>query len=119
MGGDPGAIPGESTQALRSCGLAAKAAPLQGDDRWFESTQDHSDNAQVRQLAERLGLNPSVCGFDSRLGHLMTYGSVGNWQTTLFQTQRCCGFDSHLSHYESRVECPELRVLFFANQFVT
>jgi hypothetical protein len=25
--------------------------------------------AQVRQLAERLGLNPSVCGFDSRLGH--------------------------------------------------
>ena len=26
----------------RSCGLAAKAAPLQGDDRWFESTQDYS-----------------------------------------------------------------------------
>ena len=30
--------------------------------------------------AERLGLNPSVCGFDSRSGH---YGSVGNRQTTL------------------------------------
>ena len=30
--------------------------------------------------AERLGLNPSVCGFDSRSGH---NGSVGNRQTTL------------------------------------
>ena len=30
--------------------------------------------------AERLGLNPSVCGFDSRSGH---DGSVGNWPTTL------------------------------------
>ena len=26
----------------QSCGLVAKAAPLQGDDRWFESTQDYS-----------------------------------------------------------------------------
>lgn len=26
-------------------------------------------NAPVRQLAERLGLNPSECGFESRLGH--------------------------------------------------
>ena len=30
--------------------------------------------------AERPGLNPGVCGFDSRSGH---YGSVGNRQTTL------------------------------------
>ena len=29
-------------KTTRSCGLAAKAAPLQGDDRWFESTQDYS-----------------------------------------------------------------------------
>jgi hypothetical protein len=40
--GDPGATPGGSTDnTTRSCGLAAKAAPLQGDDRWFESTQDY------------------------------------------------------------------------------
>ncbi len=30
--------------------------------------------------AKRFGLNPSVCGFDSRSGH---NGSVGNRQTTL------------------------------------
>ena len=31
-----------------------------------------TSKAQVRQLAERLGLNPSVCGFDSRPGHSKT-----------------------------------------------
>ena len=31
---------GPLTQAW-SCGPAAKAALLQGDDRWFESTQDY------------------------------------------------------------------------------
>jgi hypothetical protein len=35
--------------------------------------------AQVRQLAERLGLNPGGCGFDSGPGH----GPVGKRQTTL------------------------------------
>ena len=49
-----------------------------GDDRG--SSPSGTTSAQIRQLAERLGLNPSVCGFDSRSGH---YGSVGNRQTTL------------------------------------
>ena len=55
----------------QSRGLAAKAALSHGEDRRCESVRDYSTKrtAQVRQLAERLGLNPSVCGFDSRLGH--------------------------------------------------
>ena len=40
-------------------------------------------NAQVRQSEERLGLNPSDCGFESRPVQFMIHGSVGNWQTTL------------------------------------
>lgn len=70
--GDPGATPRESTQTLIpwSSGNDFWPTPRQ---RWFESIRDHSQqDAQVRQPAERLGLNPSVCGFDSRLGHLMT-----------------------------------------------
>jgi hypothetical protein len=36
--------------SIWSCGLAAKAALLQGDERWFESTQDYlGTRAQVRQ----------------------------------------------------------------------
>jgi hypothetical protein len=45
-----------------------------GDDSWptprqrrFDSVRDYL--AQVRQLAERLGLNPGACGFDSHAGH--------------------------------------------------
>ena len=34
-------LPVGPLQQRWSCGLAAKAAPLQGDDRWFESTQDY------------------------------------------------------------------------------
>ena len=41
--------------SVQSCGLAAKAALLQGADRWFESTQDYFGDAQIRQPAERLG----------------------------------------------------------------
>lgn len=41
-------------------------SPRFGSQRCYLS---HSANAQVRQPAERLGLNPSVCGFKSRLGH--------------------------------------------------
>ena len=53
-----------------------------GDDSWptprqrgFDSLRDHSSvRAQVRQSAERLGLNPSECEFDSRSGHLARLG---------------------------------------------
>ena len=55
-------------------------------------------NAQVRQLEERLGLNPSDCGFESRPVQFMKHGSVGTWQTTLASYQGCRGFDSHLSY---------------------
>ena len=38
-----GRLPHLSGQSVtRSRGLVAKAAPLQGDDRWFESTRDYS-----------------------------------------------------------------------------
>jgi hypothetical protein len=49
-------------------------------------------------MAERLGLNSSVCGFDSHTGHC-SFGSVGNWQTSLTQNEACCGFESRLSHW--------------------
>ncbi len=67
--GDPGATPGDSTLKTRSCSPAAKAAPLQGDNRRFESAQDYFGPGTPNK-AERLGLNPSVCGFDSRSGHM-------------------------------------------------
>ena len=41
--------------------------------RWFDSIRGYLV-AQVRQLAERLGLNPGGCRFDSGPGH----GPVGN-----------------------------------------
>ena len=59
----------------------AKAALLQSDDRWFESTRDYC--CPGTPMAERLGLNPSGCRFKSCLGHSEEHGSVGNWQTTL------------------------------------
>ena len=62
--GSPGATPGGSTQATRSCGLAAKAAPLQGDDRWFESTQDHSTRHRS-PTAEAVVSNTTQCEFES------------------------------------------------------
>ena len=61
-----------------------------------------STNAQVRQMVERLGLRLSGCEFESHSGHLRKHGSVGNWKTTLFQTQRCCGFESHSSYSSTR-----------------
>ena len=76
--GNLGASPSGSTAIDgRSCGPAAKAAPLQGDDRWFESTQDYS-MPRYANLAERLGSDPRVCRFDSCSGYLTVSGSVGN-----------------------------------------
>jgi hypothetical protein len=50
---DSGAIPGESIfQLIRSCSPAAKAASLQEEERWFESTQDHCD--ETPKYASRL-----------------------------------------------------------------
>ena len=50
-----------------SCGLAAKAAPLQGDDRWFESTQDHSDTRTRHRspTAEAVVSKATECEFES------------------------------------------------------
>ena len=59
-------------------------------------------HALIRQLVERLDLRSSGCEFESHSGHLHKHGSVGNWQTTLFQTQRCCGFESHSSYSSTR-----------------
>ena len=38
----------------------------------------------------------------STINNRKLHGSVGNWQTTLFQTQRCCGFESHSSYSSTR-----------------
>jgi hypothetical protein len=65
-------------QSIRSCGLVAKAAPLQGDDRWFESTQDYSGPDTPNGRAA--WLKPRCLQVRSLLWAL---GSVGNWQTTL------------------------------------
>ena len=100
--GNSGATPDESTTE-QSCGPAAKAAPLQGDDREFESPQDYSCPGTPTGRASRL--KPGCLQVQILL---WAHGSVGNRQTTLFQSQRCCGFESHLSH--SRVESGELRV---------
>lgn len=70
--GHPGAIPGKSTSSLTnsvpwSSGNDSWFTPRQ---RWFESIRDHFPRcyfrqAWIRQSAERLGLNPSVCEFES------------------------------------------------------
>lgn len=60
----------------QSCGPAARAALLQRDDRGFESLQDYFTLTQIRQSEERLGLNPSVCGFDPCSGYF-TYTWLG------------------------------------------
>ncbi len=93
----PGANPGGSTQT-QSCGLAAKAALLQGADRGFESLQDYFSDAMPRYANWQSGparaptghraqhgrrWSPDVCRFEAVLGTDNTHGSVGNWQTTL------------------------------------
>ena len=45
--------------------------------RWFDSIRDYFDGAQIRQLAERLGLNPSVCRFDSLPCYLNSMRRLG------------------------------------------
>ena len=119
---DSGATPGDSTQTKQSRGPTATTPGLHpGNDG---STPSGTTYAQVRQLAERLGLNPSVCRFDSCLGHQsrttrprgaarsarhpVTVEIVGsnpigdaliaryaNWQSGEAQTFADCGFDSH------------------------
>jgi hypothetical protein len=51
---DSGAIPDGSTQQ-QSCGLAAKAALLQGADRGFESLQDYFSDAMPRYANRQSG----------------------------------------------------------------
>ena len=66
--GDLGAIPSGSTfTVLWSNGYDTC---LTNRKRWFDSIQDYShEEAQIRQSAERLGLNPSVCRFDPCSGY--------------------------------------------------
>ena len=78
--GDPGAIPGESTSM--NSPVVQRQRLLAYTQATMVQVRPGLLDAQVRQLAERLGLNPSDCRFDSCSGH-MTIGSVGNWQTTL------------------------------------
>ena len=77
--GNLGASPSGSTAMnKRSCGPAARAAPLQGDDRWFESTQDYSGPDTPTGRAAWLKPRCLQVRF-----LLWAHGSVGNWQTTL------------------------------------
>ena len=58
-----------------SCGLAAKAALLQGADRGFESLQDYFSDAMPRYAnwqsgpARALNWSPDVCRFESCSGY--------------------------------------------------
>ena len=64
----PGATPGDSTEMNTvpwSNGNDTWSTPRK---RWFDSIRDHSCPG-TQNTAKRLGLNPSVCGFDSRPGH--------------------------------------------------
>ena len=77
--GNLGASPSGSTVIHKwSCGPAARAAPLQGDDRWFESTQDYS--GPDTPTGRAAWLKPRCLQVRSLL---WAHGSVGNWQTTL------------------------------------
>ena len=51
-------LPVTPLKSARSCSPAAKAAPLQGDDRRFESAQDYYWLG--RQPADHLGLEPGM-----------------------------------------------------------
>src|SRR5215208_7880133 len=66
-------------------------------------------NAQVRQLAERLGLNPRDSRFDSSSGHMRLGRQLADHlglepsastacQTASDEALGCCGFESHLSY---------------------
>ena len=90
--GDPGAIPGESTfhdeysqqhgpVVQRRRLLAYTQATMVRVHPGLLDERRLDETAQVRELAQRFGLNPSVCRFDSCSGHI--HGSVGKWQTTL------------------------------------
>src|SRR5436305_10340817 len=53
-------------------------------------------------MVERLGLNPSVCGFDSRLGHRPFQGSCGNEKTD--SSENNCDSPAHEVKFPARVE---------------
>ena len=58
--------------------------------------------AQVRQRAERLGLNPSECGFKSHPGY-SDNAEYANRQSGQAQTLVIdCGFDSRLCDWNTR-----------------
>ena len=74
---DSGAIPDESIfDFIRSCSPAAKAASLQEEERWFESTQDHFDDMPryANRGATRLKIEclrvqiPPWASIETRLG---------------------------------------------------
>jgi hypothetical protein len=82
----------------RSCGLAAKAAPLQGDDRWFESTQDHL--VPSVPMGEQSELSDG-CRFDSCLG--VTRHRSPTAEAVVSKATKC-EFESHRCH--SQFICP-------------
>jgi hypothetical protein len=88
----------------RSCGLAAKAAPLQGDERWFESTQDYLApryaNGRAAWLKpKRLQVRLLFWALNGQrgLGRQLA-DHPGSGTDAQRWSQGCCGFDSHLSH---------------------
>lgn len=79
-----------------SCGLAAKAAPLQGDERWFESTQDDLGGIRVAKPGLGTGLLPAIVSARP-LRYLLAEQSgvlatLSRWRTTL---RAVPGFKSH------------------------
>ena len=68
----------------------------------FNSGPRCCGEAQVRQRAERLGLNPSECGFKSHPGY-SDNAEYANRQSGQAQTLVIdCGFDSRLCDWNTR-----------------
>ena len=93
-------LPVTPLKYTRSCSPAAKAAPLQGDDRRFESVQDYSRPGYAKGKAARLKPKCLWVRIPLRalwLGRQLAdhLGLEPEMSTNLRSVP---GFDAHLSH---------------------
>ena len=91
-------------QSIQSCSLVAKAAPLQGDDRWFESTQDYS--RPDTQIGKAVRLRPGCLQVRLRAppeGWSWVLGSIASSWSSLECSPACHagghGFKSHRGRF--------------------
>ncbi len=85
-------------QSIQSCSLVAKAAPLQGDDRWFESIQDYS--RPDTQIGKAVRLRPGC--LQVRLPLWVLGSNTSSWSS--LECSPAChagghGFKSHRGRF--------------------